>query len=224
MSSRFVATRARWKEDAGLRRAVLGFVLWGITALLLFPKLGYPRQIVFDETYMIPRAQRYTQGIFFQESHPPLGRLAIALGQLIVHPHERPADFALVEKIHETWPQDQDMTGYRLIPAIFGSLIPVLTFFILVHTLKVETFAFIISLFVAFDNALLTQAHYALSDSILIGFCLLSILLFVMIFKEIVFPSQQIRLLWTIWAVASAAAMLVKFSAWFILILIPIYT
>src|SRR6185503_14340234 len=124
-------------------------------------------------------------------------RLVIALGQLIVHPNERPAEFALVEKIHETWPQDQDMTGYRLIPAIFGSLIPVVTFFILIHTLNVESFAFILSLFVAFDNALLTQSHYALSDSVLIGFCLLSILLFVLIFSEDVLPSRRIRLLWT---------------------------
>src|SRR5215468_9028197 len=91
-----------WKENTKFRRTTLAVILWGITAFLLLPNLGYPRAVVFDETYMIPRAQRYMQGVFFQESHPPLGRLAIALGQLIVHPNERPSQFALEEKIQES--------------------------------------------------------------------------------------------------------------------------
>src|SRR5262245_13309398 len=81
---------ALWKEREKLRRTALAFLLWGIASALLLPFLSYPRAVVFDETYMIPRAQRYMQGVFFQESHPPLGRLAIALGQLLVHPGQRP--------------------------------------------------------------------------------------------------------------------------------------
>src|SRR5581483_10764703 len=212
-----------WNEHPNLRRILLAVILWGITALLLFPRLGYPRAIVFDETYMIPRAQRYMQGIFFQESHPPLGRLAIALGQILVHPDERPSQFALVEKIHESWPQDQDMTGYRLIPAIFGTLIPVIVFFILLKVLTVELYSFIISLFVAFDNALLTQAHFALSDSILIGFSLLSILAFVYLYLQDAPPTRSAWIQWTLWGFVSACALLVKFSTWFILVLVPLY-
>lgn len=212
-----------WKQHGGVRRAVLALALWGITALLLLPNLGYPRAIVFDETYMIPRAQRYMQGVFFQESHPPLGRLAIALGQILVHPNERPSQFALVEKIHESWPQDQDMTGYRLIPAIFGTLIPVIVFFILLKIVASELFSFIVSLFVAFDNALLTQAHFALSDSILIGFSLLSILAFVYLYSQDTPPARSTWMQWILWGTASAAALLVKFSTWFILVLVPLY-
>jgi dolichyl-phosphate-mannose-protein mannosyltransferase len=223
MHSRLDNLAALWKEQVKLRRAVLALILWGITALLLFPNLGQPREIVFDETYMIPRAQRYLQGVFFQESHPPLGRLAIALGQILVHPHDRPDQFALVEKIHESWPEDQDMTGYRLIPAVFGTLIPVIVFFILLRVLALEFYAFILSLFLAFDNALLTQAHYALSDAILIGFCLLSVLVFVHIYSGDSVPGRRTWALWLLWGVAAAAATLVKFSAWFVLILIPVY-
>jgi len=212
-----------WNEHPNLRRTVLAVILWGITAVLLFPQLGYPRAIVFDETYMIPRAQRYMQGVFFQESHPPLGRLAIALGQILLHPNDRPSQFALVEKIHESWPQDQDMTGYRLVPAIFGTLIPVIVFFILLKVLTVELYSFLISLFVVFDNALLTQAHFALSDSILIGFSLLSILAFVHLYSQDSLPTRSTRVKWVLWGVVSAAALLVKFSTWFILVLIPLY-
>ncbi|HEX2696741.1 MAG TPA: phospholipid carrier-dependent glycosyltransferase [Anaerolineales bacterium] len=212
-----------WKENITFRRTALAVILWGIMAILLLPSLGYPRAIVFDETYMIPRAQRYMQGIFFQESHPPLGRLAIALGQLLVHPNERPSQFALDEKIHDSWPQDQDMTGYRLIPALFGTLIPIVVFFIFLKISGVELYSFIVGLFVAFDNALLTQAHFALSDSILIGFSLLSILAFVHVYSQDSAPTRATRIQWIIWGVFSAAALLVKFSTWFILVLVPVY-
>ena len=212
-----------WESHPRVRRAILAVALWGITAILLLPNLGYPRAIVFDETYMIPRAQRYMQGLFFQESHPPLGRLAILLGQLLVHPHDRPDQFALVEKIHESWPADQDMTGYRLVPALFGTLIPVIVFLILLKLLASELFSFVISLFVAFDNALLTQAHFALSDSILIGFSLLSILMFVILYSEDSLPTRRTRVQWILWGIFSAAAILVKFSAWFILVVVPLY-
>jgi dolichyl-phosphate-mannose-protein mannosyltransferase len=214
---------AWWRAHAGARRIFLPLILWGITAALLLPNLGYPRAIVFDETYMIPRAQRYMQGIFFQESHPPLGRLAILLGQLLIHPQDRPDQFALVEKVNESWPQDQDMTGYRLIPALFGTLIPVIVFFILLKLLASELYSFIIGLFVAFDNALLTQAHFALSDSILIGFSLLAILVFVYLYSDDSPPTRRTWIQWTLWGIASAAALLVKFSAWFILVLVPLH-
>lgn len=211
-----------WKERLALRRIILALVLWGISAVLLLPWLGYPRAIVFDETYMIPRAQRYMQGIFFQESHPPLGRLMIALGQIIVHPHERPDDFALVEKVDKSWPQDQDMTGYRLMPALFGTMIPVLVFFILLRILAAEFISFVVSLFVLFDNALLVQSHFALSDSVLIAFSLLSILIFVRLYSERPGPRPAWPW-WVAWGVAAAAALLVKFSAQFILYLVPAY-
>jgi len=217
------ALASLWKERMALRRAILALTLWALSAVLLLPGLGYPRAIVFDETYMIPRAQRYMQGIFFQESHPPLGRLMIALGQILVHPNERPDNFALVEKVNESWPQDQDMTGYRLMPALFGTLIPVLVFFILLRTLAAEFVAFIASLFLVFDNALLVQSHFALSDSVLIAFSLLSILVFVHLYSLDPAAGRRTWLWWLLWGAVTAAALLVKFSAQFVLYLAPVY-
>jgi dolichyl-phosphate-mannose-protein mannosyltransferase len=206
---------------------VLGMViLWIISASLLLTNLGYPRAIVFDETYLIPRAQRYMQGIFFQESHPPLGRLIIALGQWIVHPNARHNDFALVEKTNQPWDKDQDMTGYRLIPALVGTFIPILIFLILLKILPAgsKLLAFLIGLIVIFDNALLVQSRFALSDSILIVFVLASILIFVQLYDIESNPLDRLHHgLWALWGITIACAALVKFSALFVLVLVLIY-
>jgi dolichyl-phosphate-mannose-protein mannosyltransferase len=212
-----------WKERAILRQVCLALILWGVTAWLLFHNLGYPRAIVFDETYMIPRAQRYLKGMFFQESHPPLGRLAIFLGQHLVHPNLQYDEFALAEKIERDWPTDEDMTGYRVIPALFGTIIPVLVFFILRSVLSGDFLAFVLSMAVVFDNALLTQARFALSDSMLVAFCLLSILIFVYLYSDERKTTRSLWLIWVLWGGSMATAALVKFTGGFVGLLVVVY-
>ena len=95
------------------------FILWVLGILLYVVNNDTPRAIVFDETYLIPNAQSYINGIYFQDSHPPLGRLFIALGQFIRHPQGPSDEFVHVTKIEQDWPADIDISGYRLFPAIF---------------------------------------------------------------------------------------------------------
>ena len=49
---------------------------------------GYdqPPYLFWDENYHIASAEKYLAKTFFQEPHPPLGKLLIALGERIVHP------------------------------------------------------------------------------------------------------------------------------------------
>ncbi len=212
-----------WKERVVLRQALLAFILWGLTALLLFPNLGYPRAVVFDETYLIPRAQRYLRGIFFQESHPPLGRLAILLGQHLIHPNLQYDEFALDETVPRSWPSDEDMTGYRVIPALLGTMTPVLAFFILRSVLSSDFPAFMLSIAVALDNALLTVAHFAVSDSLLIAFCLSSILAFVYLYSKEPKATRLVWYIWVLWGGLTAAATLVNFRGAFVGLLMPLY-
>ncbi len=114
------------------------------------------------------------------------------------------------------WPSAEDITGYRIIPALFGTAIPVLMFLILRSVLSSEMMAFALSLTIALDNALLTQAHFALSDSILLGFCLSSILIFIFIYSHDLKSIRSLFFLWTLWGAVTAAATLVKFNSWFV--------
>ena len=206
-----------WFQNRLLRRVSAVWLLFALSALLILPNLGYPRAIIFDETYFIPTTQRYLNNVFFQESHPPLAKLLITLGQVLVHPESRPNDFSGVEKINRELPADQDMTGYRLMPALFGLLTPLLVFLILGAILHREVYAFVIALFVAFDNALIVQARAALIDSFLLVFCLAAILLFVRMVKRGGLGTAAL------WGVVIGCAASVKLTGLFVLVLFGAY-
>src|SRR3989337_2489893 len=104
------------------------YLLWILTTGLIFFKLGYPQAIIFDETYFIPSAQKYLNGVFFQENHPPLGKLLIAAGEAIYSRGQTRPDFITVEKIPGGWPSNFDITGFRVAPAFFGTFVPLFLF------------------------------------------------------------------------------------------------
>ncbi len=181
LRSRLTSPR-RWLGIAGIlkrvwiRRVGALLVLFAISSFTMLPNLGYPRAIVFDETYFIPAAQKYLTGTFFLEPHPPLGKLLIALGQYWTHPEQKADQYIAVEKIPDAWPVDQDITGYRIMPALFGMLNPLLVYAIVLLLFRCELVAFATGSFVALDNALIVQARAALLDSFLVFFILATIL------------------------------------------------
>ena len=209
--------------QAKQRQWPLVLLLWVLGILLYLPKNDYPRAIVFDETYLIPNAQSYINGVFFQDSHPPLGRLFIALGQFLRHPQDPSDEFVHVSKIEEDWPKDIDISGYRLFPAIFGTINPLLVFGIVLILTKHEWVALFSGLAVLLDNALLTQSRYALTDSILIVFCLAAILCFVWLQSRHTPPGNRERMIWIIFGVLAGAAFMVKFTGLFVLSVVPFY-
>jgi dolichyl-phosphate-mannose-protein mannosyltransferase len=59
-----------------------------LVSLLVFGNITtLPNQPIWDETYYIPAVQKYIDGTFFMESHPPLGKLIITAGELIINPN-----------------------------------------------------------------------------------------------------------------------------------------
>jgi dolichyl-phosphate-mannose--protein O-mannosyl transferase len=197
----------------------------------MLSNLGFPRGIIFDETYYITHAQKYLNGDFFLQTHPPLGKLLIALGQAWLHPDVPSNEFANVEKIQE-WNPDGDITGYRLMPALFGMLNPLLVFGILVLILRRELVAFALTLFVVFDNALIVQSRAAMLDSFLIFFLLAAVFVFGILVRFHISPSQshtckiplrKLIVLWALWGAVIACAANVKMSGWVAGVLVAIY-
>ncbi len=45
----------------------------------------YPSELFWDENYHIASAQKYLNGVFFMEPHPPLGKLMIAAGEWLIN-------------------------------------------------------------------------------------------------------------------------------------------
>ncbi len=220
--ARFHALRALF-DRALVRRLVSCLILFGVSSALILPNLGYPRAIIFDETYYITHAQKYLNGIFFLESHPPLGKLLIAAGERWLHPDAPADEFVNVQKIDRSWPADLDITGYRLMSAFFGILNPVLVFMILTLMLGKELYALAIALFVALDNALIVQSRAGMLDSFLIFFCLASFLVFVFLARKPVPRLGPFLFLTALWGILQACAANVKLSGTVVLVLVVAY-
>ncbi len=60
------------------------FIL-SISFIVFFVNYDKPDQPFWDEGYHIASSQKYLEGIYFQEPHPPLGKLFIALGEKITN-------------------------------------------------------------------------------------------------------------------------------------------
>ena len=221
MPPRFQAL-SELSERALARRLVACLVLFAVSSAAILPNLGYPRAIIFDETYYITQAQKYLNDVFFLGTHPPLGTLLIAAGERWFHPDAPADEFVNIQKIERSWPADLDITGYRLMPALFGILNPILVFVILTLMLGHELYALAIALFIALDNALIVQARAAMLDSFLIFFCLAALLVFVFLMRKPV-PHLRSFLLTALWGIMQACAANVKLSGAVVLVLVAVY-
>lgn len=189
-------------------------LLWYVLTLLVlsgvmvFYRLDVPQAIIFDETYHIPSAQKYLSGVFFQENHPPLGKLLIAFGYLSLYSDNITDDFLDIEKVNQDWPNHLNIQGYRISSAIFGVFLPALFFLLIFLITGRINISFFISLLLLFDTATLMQARIAMLDIFLIFFILLSLLFFYLFGKRDKFKFYGI----IIWGMAAACAFSVKYT------------
>jgi len=141
---------------------------------------GYdqPPYLFWDENYHIASAEKYLSTTFFQEPHPPLGKLLIALGEKVVHPGSD------LSKMHDTMHAKGEtaptsFSGFRLAPALlsfFGALI----FYLIMREISASPrFAFVLSSLYLFDNALIVHLRSAMLEGpqlfFLMTFLLLSL-------------------------------------------------
>ncbi len=160
-------------------RKALPVLLISISAVaVLFWKLDAPALPIFDEVYHLASAQRYLNGRFFQENHPPLGKLLIALGEKTLNINESDTGYLESDKF-EGEPPEMKYLGYRIVPAFFAYL-AVLSIYGILTTLGASAgLAALGSLMLLLDNAFLVHSRAAMLDGILLG--LMGMLLWVLV-------------------------------------------
>ncbi len=148
---------------SALRRQVALLVALG--ALTHFAGLTNPRQIVFDEVTFGKYVQAYCcTGERFFDIHPPHGKLLIALAAKLGG-----FDGAFVfEKIGEPY-GDRPVAALRFVPALMGTLIPLLFFLFLRELNASPPIALLGGLLVALDNAMLVETRIMLVDGVLVA-------------------------------------------------------
>ncbi|MDD5055526.1 MAG: phospholipid carrier-dependent glycosyltransferase [Candidatus Peribacteraceae bacterium] len=142
---------------------------------------GYmnPQASFWDEPYHIAAAQKYLNGVFFMEQHPPLGKLLIALGEKITHSNAQNDMFITTDFAQgfEKYP-DFSFTGFRLFPSLLGWLTAPILFLIFLFITKSHPLSALLSFLYIFDNAQIVHSRGAMVDSPLTFFGMLTILLF----------------------------------------------
>lgn len=151
-----------------LRVAAFGAV--GIISILVFLRgIYYPPEFFWDENYYLPPAQRYLNGIFFMESHPPLGKLLIASGEAITKPNASTTQFIDTDYAKDP-PEGFNFTGYRAIPAVCAALVAWLLFGIFVEISGSALRAACFSALYLFDNAIIVHSRGAMLEGIQLFF------------------------------------------------------
>ena len=151
-------------EDPRPGRASFAIALLLAGLALHFFRLSQPDAIVFDEVHFGGFANAYCcTGEYIFDVHPPHGKLLAALGMKLGG-YSGGQSFATIA----TPLTALDPLLLRLVPAVAGSLIPVLVFIVLAQLGASRWAAFLGGWAVLFDNALLLQTRLLVLDGILI--------------------------------------------------------
>ncbi|BCD63180.1 dolichyl-phosphate-mannose-protein mannosyltransferase (plasmid) [Nitratiruptor sp. YY08-26] len=158
---------------AALFLVILGFFTY-------FYNYQNPPKQFWDENYHIASAQKYIDRVMFMEPHPPLGKMLIALGEVLLHPNEQidKKGFDSTDYI-KRFPKGMSFAGYRFFPTLFAWLNVVLFFLILKELTGHMLLSFFGSFLYLFDNALIVHSRAAMLESIQLFFVFLAILWFV---------------------------------------------
>jgi dolichyl-phosphate-mannose--protein O-mannosyl transferase len=137
-------------------------VIGAITHLIA---LSSPRQIVFDEVTFGKFVQAYCcTGERFFDIHPPHGKLLIAaaarLGGL--------SSTFNFETIGQSY-GNEPVFALRFVPALMGTLIPLIFFWLMRELRASPPIAFLGGLLAALDNGLVSESRFLLIDSVLIA-------------------------------------------------------
>lgn len=200
-----------------VQKFFLPLVLLSIAAFAYFFRYGMPNGPYWDENYHIASAEKYIEGTYFMEVHPPLGKLFIALGEIVTGSNRSidKRSFTETDYIKE-FPAGFDFKGVRLFPTIFAVL-SVLVFFYLVFLIsKNQVIAFCFGLLYLFDNALMIHFRGAMVDSIQIFFVLSALAFFVKLLS-----TKPKNIDYLILGILIGLAASVKVTGAFLLILFP---
>jgi dolichyl-phosphate-mannose-protein mannosyltransferase len=142
-----------------------------------FHRYAYPAAPFWDENYHIASAQKYLNGIFFMELHPPLGKLLIALGEWLLHPNGITSWFVSTDYASR-FPEGFSFAGYRLLPALCGWAAAPMLFAVAWRISRDAVVAAAIAALYVFDNALIVHLRGAMLEGPLVFFCAVSFWLF----------------------------------------------
>lgn len=177
-----------------------------------------PPNLYWDENYYVTAVEKYKKNIFFQESHPPLGKLIMYAGETLWNPNEDLAlDFEKTDFARNI-PDGYSFKGVRFFPVFFAWVNCALFFALLLIVTKSSSWALCLSLLYAMDNALIVHNRGAMLDSTQLFGILLALIAYFKIFRQDRFSKRWAALL----GIGIAWATWTKLNGLIIILLLPL--
>lgn len=147
----------------GRKTSLIILILVSIAVHFAF--FGHPNETVFDEVHFGKFVSAYYTHEYYFDIHPPGGKLIIA-GFASLFGFTPEHSFA---EIGQPFPNNMHLV-LRFLPIMAGLLLPVIIYFLALELGFSGIGAFGAGMFIALENALLTQSRYILLDPFLFTF------------------------------------------------------
>ena len=164
---------------------------WPILLILMlsiavhFAYFGHPKQTVFDEVHFGKFISGYFTHEYFFDIHPPLGKLIMS-GAGEIAGFQPGFSFG---KIGDSFP-DRTYLALRLLPAIAGTLLPLVIYLLVLELGMSRVAALSAGLLIIFENALVAQSRFMLLDALLLLFGFLAWLFYA---KSLKLPARTLQ-------------------------------
>ena len=152
-------------------------IVLGLMTRFIF--ISTPAQVVFDEVHFGKFVSSYFSGNYYFDIHPPLGKMIIAAGAWF----GGYGDYVAQNGVFSF----KDIGGdygsapylwFRFLPALAGSLIPLVVFLFMFEFGAGKLASFLTGLLLIFENSLLVESRLILMDAFLILFGFLGLYFF----------------------------------------------
>ena len=163
-----------------------------------------PPALFWDENYHLASATKYQKQIFFQEAHPPWGKLVIAAGDKLVDANAHVSNEFEQTDYVKTLPDGYSFMGMRFAPTLFAWINSALFFEIARGLTRSSLWGLALSSLYLFDNALIVHSRGVMLDSIQMFGILLTLLSFVQMYRRNQYTHSGIILMtlgfgWALW-------------------------
>lgn len=151
------------------------FLVLIVSLGIYFPYYGSPQSMFWDENYHIASAQKHINGVMYMEPHPPLGKMLMAVGEIVFGDNEKIDKSKMLVTDYLTGTDvstDMKFTGYRW-PSVVMMAFSALFFFGIINRItKMPWFAAALSSLMIFDNAMVMHSRSAMLEGIQLFFIL----------------------------------------------------
>jgi len=189
-----------------------------LSLTVYFFAFGRPQALFWDENYHLAAAEKYIAGVMFMEPHPPLGKLLIALGEILFGSNAKldKSSFLTTDFITSV-PEGYTFYGVRFFPTLLAALAVVLFFLILYLIFQDWKLALPWTFLYLCDNALVVHCRGAMLEGIQLFFILSAVLVFLWGFRQ----KERKALFYLVLGALIACACAVKINSAILLLMLP---